>query len=90
MGQVYLPTLDRPLRGTDQYPMPPCTKVDPEIFVQHRYQRQAKRICMTCPFRGACRVKIMHESTDPGGVYAALTEDERNEIRRRVACPPQD
>jgi hypothetical protein len=87
MGQVFLPSLDRMVSGTDQFPMPPCTKVDPEIFTQHRYRKRAKQVCMACPLRDACRVKIMHEETDPGGVYAALTEDERNDIRSRITCP---
>lgn len=88
MGQLFLPSLDRPVSGTDQYPMPPCTKVDPEIFTRHRYQKLAKKICMTCPLRAACRVKIMHEATDPGGVYAALTEADRDVIRSRTTCSP--
>lgn len=88
MGQLYSLSLERPVSGTDQYPMPPCTKVDPEIFTEHRSQKLAKRICMTCPFRAACRIKIMHEQTDPGGVYAALTKAERDEIRQRVTCKP--
>jgi hypothetical protein len=88
MGQLYRPSLERLVRDTDQYPMPPCTKVDPEIFTRHHTQKVAKRICMGCPFRTACRVKIMHTSADPGGVYAALTKAERDEIRGRVSCGP--
>lgn len=86
MGQVFIPSLDKIIPNTDQYPMPPCTKVDPEIFTAHRSRKQAKRICMGCPFRQSCRIKVMHLEVDPGGVYAALTRDDRDEIRKRVSC----
>lgn len=88
MGQLYRPSLDRRRRDTDEYPMPPCTKVDPEVFTQSRTVKLAKQICMACPIRDACRVAVMHKDVDPGGVYAALTKSDRDSIRKRVSCTP--
>jgi hypothetical protein len=89
MGQLYGPSLDRRTNDTDEYPMPPCTKVDPDVFTAYRSQKRAKQICMSCPIRRACRIAVMHQVVDPGGVYAALTKADRDSIRSRVTCPPE-
>lgn len=88
MGKLYRPSLDRPSGKTDEFLMPPCTQVDPNVFIQRRTQKLAKRICLTCPVLTDCRTSIMHRPVDPGGVYGALTQDDRADMRRRIQCQP--
>lgn len=85
MGQIYRPSLDQPT-DSGQYVMPPCTKVDPDLFTEYRTRRAAKRICMSCPIRNACLVRVLCAPVDPGGVYGGLSERDRANLRRRVAC----
>lgn len=88
MGEIYRPSLDRPSGQTDEYPMPPCTQVDPDVFTRHATIKLAKQICMGCPIRRDCQIRVMHQPVDPGGVYAALTKADRDSIRKRVSCKP--
>jgi hypothetical protein len=87
MGQVYRPSLDRQLNGSDELPMPPCTK-DPDLFVSPRHQRAAQWICMTCPVKQDCLSKVLALPKDPGGVYGGLTQAKRADLRKRLTCPP--
>lgn len=86
MGQIYRPSLDR-LIG-DEYYMPPCTKVDPEIFFAYKSQDKAKQICMTCPIKKKCLRTAMNQESEPAGVYGALTEKNRDHLRKRIECQP--
>lgn len=86
MGQLYRPSLDR--RPKDEYPMPPCTKVNPEIFIQHRFLKVAQAVCGSCPFKRTCLEAVLACDRDPGGVYAGHTEASRNRIRENLSCRP--
>lgn len=82
MGKLFRPSLDR--RAGDEYVMPPCTKVDPNVFTQYKTRKAAQKICMGCPIRNSCLVSVLHRTTDPGGVYGGLTEDNRDDLRKRI------
>ena len=53
-------------------------------------EREAKRLCATCPVQDDCRkwVLTLPYRQDPGGVRGGLTENERNNIRRREQRKP--
>ena len=86
MGRLYRPSLDRISNDTDEYPMPPCTQVDPDLFFDYRTRKVAQKICMGCPFQKACLRSAVNSEQDPGGVYGALTDADRKHLRKR--CHP--
>jgi len=86
MGRLYRPSLDR--RAGDEYPMPPCTKVDPNVFTQYRTRKQAQKICVECPIKTSCLLQVLDLERDPGGVYGGLTQANRDHLRKRVECQP--
>lgn len=65
--------------------MPPCTKVDPDIFIAHRKILQAKRICLTCP--KDCRSECLKGALAVGerlGVRGGLSSDDRADLQARL------
>ena len=86
MGKLYRPSLDQ--RTGDEFPMPPCTQVNPEIFTQYRTRKDAQKICMGCPIKTSCLLSVLNLKRDPGGVYGGLTEMNREDLRKRMECQP--
>lgn len=86
MGKLYRPSLDQRVGDKDEYFMPPCTKVDPEIFFEHKSRFKAQEICLSCPIKKTCLRTVMHQESDPGGVYGALTAKNRDHLRKRLEC----
>jgi hypothetical protein len=86
MGRIYRQSLDRVPRGSDEYVLPPCSTVDPDMFVLHRTINRAKQICMTCDpsLRKDCLRSAMKQSDDPGGVYGGLSQEDRTDLRKRL------
>lgn len=88
MGQIYRPSLDR--RRSDEYVMPPCTKVDPEIFSEYKSRKAAQAICLSCPVLLSCQMSVLGRNDNPSGVWGGWTEDERSGLRRLLTCRPAD
>lgn len=88
MGKIYRQSLDRPSVGTDEFVLPPCTSVDPNMFTMHRTIKQAKQVCMTChpSLRKDCLKSAMRRPDDPGGVYGGLSQEDRADLRKRLQC----
>jgi hypothetical protein len=88
MGRIYRQSLDRVPSGSDEYALPPCTAVDPDMFTLHRTINKAKQVCMTCDpsLRNNCLNSAMKQSDDPGGVYGGLSQEDRIDLRKRIEC----
>lgn len=86
MARVFIDRLDRPSSRDEQYPMPPCTTVDPDLFTTHGTIAKAKQICMDCPLsiRQNCLRTVMACDEDPGGVYGGLSRADREDLRSRT------
>jgi hypothetical protein len=87
MGRLYRPSLDKISYDTDEYPMPPCTQVNPDIFTEYESRFVAQKICMGCPFRSACLKSALNREVDLGGVYGGMTEADRR-YEKRIKCVP--
>ena len=72
-----------------------CRTTNPDIFFhpegergpsRHRREARAKAICEQCPVLRECREHALavHE---PYGAWGGMTEDERDEVHRRLARP---
>ena len=72
-----------------------CRTTNPDIFFhpegergpsRHRREARAKAICEQCPVLRECREHALavHE---PYGVWGGMTEEERDEVHRRLARP---
>lgn len=68
----------------------PCGQADPELFFPIGYskeardqEKQAKRICGTCPVAETCLQWALATRQD-SGVWGGLSEDERRRIHRRT------
>lgn len=88
-SKVYTASLRRPTGPNEAFVQPPCTKVDPDIFVAPRSVKKAKAICMTCPIaiRKDCLVTALsYPGGDPRGVYGGLSEQDRDDLRTRYDC----
>lgn len=60
-----------------------CTGTDPDsLFVRGSAQRQARRVCFSCPVRIECLADAL-SSNALFGVWGGLTEKERRAILRR-------
>ena len=70
-----------------------CRGEDPELFfpvgsagsAALAQIAEAKKICARCPVRRACLVFAM-ATRQEYGIWGGLTEDERSQLRRRVAA----
>ena len=82
MGRLYRPSLDRIQDDTDEFPLPPCTKV-PDLFTEYRTRKAAQKICTGCPFSRSCvDTALFSRSEDPGGVYGGTTKTQRMKFKR--------
>ena len=71
-----------PLRGTalgGDDPRPACESVDPELFHDPAYRREAKRACLACPVRESC-LRDALESDERFGVWGGLDPAERRRV----------
>lgn len=61
-----------------------CAQVDPEIFFPEKggSNREAKRICMSCPVRVACEREAA-ERDEPFGIWGGTSERERRRLKAR-------
>lgn len=84
-----MPSLNRLSGPTEEYLLPPCATVDPNIFLAHRKILAAKRICMTCPVRKECLHRAM-ERKERVGVYGGLSATDRIDLAARLACRQAD
>jgi hypothetical protein len=70
----------------EEYVIPPCAKVDPDIFIAIRKIPAAKRICMLCPREA--RKECLRSALARGerlGVYGGLSAEDRADLKERLA-----
>jgi hypothetical protein len=82
-----VPSLSRLSGPLEQFIIPPCAKVDPDIFIAIRKIPAAKRICMLCPkdTRKECLVGALTRG-ERIGVYGGLSADDRVDLGKRLAA----
>lgn len=64
-----------------------CSQIDPGLWFpeQGESSAEAKRLCLTCPVRLACREYALSLPEQIYGVWGGLTERERRIERRQRA-----
>ena len=69
--------------------VPPCRKVDPELFfpvLGDRYE-EARAVCATCPLREPCGLWAI-DAKERFGMWGALTPEERSTLSRTRGLTP--
>lgn len=81
----------------EEFGTPPCATSDPDSFFSedqpegqiyirpiYRYEREAKRTCLECPYMQRC-LQFALDNPDIQGIWGGTTERQRNMIRKGVA-----
>lgn len=65
-----------------------CKGMDPNLFFSGRYteeQKQAKKICATCPVKQACREYGLSLGVGEGGIWGGLNQNDRRRVRKHAS-----
>jgi hypothetical protein len=80
----------------EEFGTPPCATSDPDSFFSedhpdgmkhirpiYRYEREAKQICLECPYMQRC-LQFALDNPDVQGIWGATTEQQRIKIRKGI------
>jgi WhiB family redox-sensing transcriptional regulator len=91
-----LPQLPEDYPDFDEHGTPPCAETDPDAFfadepppgsMAHRgrytYEREAKKVCFSCPYQQACLAYAMNHPEELG-IWGGTTEKQRKNARKGI------